>query len=70
MLGLIISILFAPGVIFVTFVILLATFGKSFGVRRLYIKFLLAVFEVSYLAHFQYCSHDIRDFAPDISLII
>ncbi|KAK2157117.1 hypothetical protein LSH36_198g04016 [Paralvinella palmiformis] len=45
MLGLILSIVFAPAVFFLSLVIFLATIGKTFGVRRLYIKMLLIVFE-------------------------
>lgn len=45
MLGLILSIVFAPAVFFLSLVIFLATIGKTFGVRRLYIKLLLLIFE-------------------------
>ena len=40
------SLLFFPLVLVVTLVIVLATFGKSFGIRHAYVGLLLKVFEV------------------------
>ena len=40
------GIIYAPSVFFLSSVIFLAAVGKSFGIRKLYVKFLLAVFEV------------------------
>ena len=62
MLGLILSIVFAPAVVFLSLVIFLATIGKSFGVRRLYIKVLLLIFEVR-LQPFS-CSSYYADYVP------
>lgn len=41
------SIFLLPGAISLTLVILLASLGKSLGVRKLYVNILLKVFEVS-----------------------
>lgn len=40
------GILIAPFLSVIMMVLLLASFGKSFGIRRLYVKFLLRLFEV------------------------
>lgn len=40
------GILVAPFFSVILMVLLLASFGKSFGIRRLYVKFLLRLFEV------------------------
>lgn len=43
--SLLLSIFFVPSVLVLSFIIFLASIGKSFGVRRLYIAILLKVFE-------------------------
>ena len=49
------SIVYAPAVFFLSSVIILATIGKSFGIRKLYVQILLWVFEVSQVK--QICQH-------------
>ena len=47
---------FLPPFLFVLFLILcLASFGKSLGIRRLYVKWLLKVFKVSYTTQSSIC---------------
>jgi len=41
------SILVTPFLMFLLAIIFLASIGKSLGVRRLYVKLLLKIFEVS-----------------------
>ena len=42
------SLLYTPFLMFLLGTIFLASMGKSFGVRRLYIKILIKIFEVNY----------------------
>lgn len=44
------GILVAPFFSVIMMVLLLASFGKSFGIRRLYVNFLLRLFEVCVIA--------------------
>lgn len=41
------SVILTPFLIFFCGIVVLAALGKTLGVRRLYVKFLLRVFEVS-----------------------
>lgn len=41
------GIIFAPFVSILVLILMLASFGKSFGIRKLYVQFLVKIFEVS-----------------------
>lgn len=40
------GVFFAPFIILLTVILLLASFGKSFGIRKVYVDLLLRLFEV------------------------
>lgn len=42
------SLFFTPFLMFILCIIFLASIGKSLGVRKLYVKILLTIFEVSF----------------------
>lgn len=47
LLGIAGGVFFAPFVLLLTVILLLASFGKSFGIRKAYVDLLLRLFEVS-----------------------